>query len=217
MENGKLEKKSGWGKLEILRPNLDWPRIWKETAALPTNIRETMFLFNQRRLPTRTRCHRLDPTKDATCLICNQDPETDEHLMYQCPERLTVWSWLEGTMRQMGCSSSNEDLIRGHFGPVGNLQLSFTLLAAYLYINWKARNNLRTPCQEENLYYSTVHLETNQLLQRLTVSGKNLDSLLNTAPSEVRTHDLEIMRLARCLLRYRGMYSILHKKEAPPQ
>ncbi|KZS00270.1 Uncharacterized protein APZ42_003500 [Daphnia magna] len=34
------------GKLEILRPNLDWPRIWKETAALPTNIRETMFLLN---------------------------------------------------------------------------------------------------------------------------------------------------------------------------
>ncbi|KAI9556066.1 hypothetical protein GHT06_018633 [Daphnia sinensis] len=26
------------GKLEILRPNLDWPRIWKETAALPSNI-----------------------------------------------------------------------------------------------------------------------------------------------------------------------------------
>ncbi|KAK4031010.1 hypothetical protein OUZ56_024468 [Daphnia magna] len=49
------------------------------------------------------------------------------------------------------------------------------------------------------------NLETNQLLQRLTVSGKNLVSLLNTAPSEVRTHDLEIMRLARCLLRYRGM------------
>ncbi|KAK4009231.1 hypothetical protein OUZ56_018347 [Daphnia magna] len=32
---------------------------------------------------------------------------------------------------------------------LGNLQLSFTLLAAYLYINWRARNNLRTPCQEK--------------------------------------------------------------------
>ena len=27
----------------------------------------------------------------------------------------------------------------------------------------------------------------------------------NIAPSEDRTHDLEIMRLARCLLRYRGL------------
>ncbi|KAI9550744.1 hypothetical protein GHT06_004934 [Daphnia sinensis] len=142
------------GKLEILRPNLDWPRIWKETAALPSNIRETMFLFNQRLLPTRTRCHRLDPTKDATCPICNQDPETDEHLMFQCPERITVWSWLEGTIRQLGCSSSKEDLIRGHFGPIGNLQLPFTLLAAYLFTTWKARNNLRVPRQEE---WATEH------------------------------------------------------------
>ncbi|KAI9550801.1 hypothetical protein GHT06_007252 [Daphnia sinensis] len=137
------------GKLEILRPNLDWSRIWKETAALPTNIRETMFLFNQRLLPTRTRCHRLDPTKDEKCPICNQDPETDEHLMYQCPERLNVWSWLEGIMRQKGCRSSKEDLIRGHFGPVGNLRQTFTLLAAYLFTTWKARNNLRVPRQEE--------------------------------------------------------------------
>ena len=29
------------------------------------------------------------------------------------------------------------------------------------------------------------------------------------APSEVRTHDLEIMRLARCQLRYRGMHLLL--------
>ncbi|KAK4028064.1 hypothetical protein OUZ56_017236 [Daphnia magna] len=106
------------GKLEILRPNLDWPRIWKETAALPSNITETMFLFNQRLLPTRTRCHRLDPSKDATCPICHQHPETDEHLTFQCPERHIVWSWLEGTIRQMGCKSSKEDLIRGHFGPI---------------------------------------------------------------------------------------------------
>jgi hypothetical protein len=137
------------GKLEILRPNLDWPRIWKETAALPTNIRETMFLFNQQLLPTRTRCHRLDPTKDETCPICNEEPETDEHLMYQCPERLTVWSWLEGIMRQKGCSTSKEDLIRGHFGPVGNLRQTFTLLAAYLFTTWKERKNNRVPRQEE--------------------------------------------------------------------
>ncbi|KAK4030555.1 hypothetical protein OUZ56_023798 [Daphnia magna] len=69
--------------------------------------------------------------------------------MYQCPERLIVWSWLEGTMRQMGCSSSTKDLIRGHFGPIGNLQFSFTLLAAYLFITWKERSHLRVPRQEE--------------------------------------------------------------------
>ncbi|KZS02028.1 Uncharacterized protein APZ42_001091 [Daphnia magna] len=111
------------GKLEILRPNLDWPRIWKETEALPSSIRQTMFLFNQRLLPTRTRCHRLDPSKDATCPICHQHPETDEHLTFQCPECHIVWSWLEGTIGQMGCKSSKKDLIHGHFGPIAPVLL----------------------------------------------------------------------------------------------
>ncbi|KAK4031118.1 hypothetical protein OUZ56_024652 [Daphnia magna] len=75
-----------------------------------------MFLFNQRLLPTRTRCHRLDPSKEATFPICHQHPETDKHMTFQCPERHIVWSWLDGTIRQMG--SSKEDLIRGHFGPI---------------------------------------------------------------------------------------------------
>jgi hypothetical protein len=137
------------GKLEMLRPNLDWPRIWKETAALPSNIREIMFLFNQRLLPTRTRCHRLDPSKDATCPICNQQAETDEHLMFQCPERLNVWSWLEGTVRHLGCRAPKEDFIRGHFGPICNLRIIFTLLAAYVFTTWKARNHQRIPEQAE--------------------------------------------------------------------
>ncbi|KZS05068.1 Uncharacterized protein APZ42_031839 [Daphnia magna] len=106
-----------------------------------------MFLFNQRLLPTRTRCHRLDPSKEATFPICHQHPETDKHMTFQCPERHIVWSWLDGTIRQMG--SSKEDLIRGHFGPIGNLRQTFTLLAAYIFITWKSRNSQRPPRQEE--------------------------------------------------------------------
>ena len=39
------------------------------------------------------------------------------------------------------------------------------------------------------------------------MSGHKIGLLLHCfcAPSEVRTHDLEIMRLARCLLRYRSV------------
>ncbi|KAK4009239.1 hypothetical protein OUZ56_018355 [Daphnia magna] len=88
-------------KREILRPNLYCSRIWKESAGLP-----------------RPDVKKLDPSKDVTCQICHQHPETDEHLTIQCPKRHIVWSWLEGTIRQMGCKSSKEDLIRGHFGPI---------------------------------------------------------------------------------------------------
>ncbi|KZS05319.1 Uncharacterized protein APZ42_031513 [Daphnia magna] len=61
--------------------------------------------------------------------------------MFQCPERLTIWSWLEEIMRQKGCKSSKENLIRGHFGPIGNLRQAFTILTAFIFINWRARNH----------------------------------------------------------------------------
>ena len=60
------------GKTEILYPHLDWDSIWKKTAALPPTIKQTMFLFNQRLLPTKARCHRLDQTTNNTCAFCQQ-------------------------------------------------------------------------------------------------------------------------------------------------
>ncbi|KZS10303.1 Uncharacterized protein APZ42_025264 [Daphnia magna] len=79
------QEMSGPGKIEILRTDLDWPNIWREIAALPANIKETMFLFNQRLLPTTTRCHRFDSLTDENCQLCHQFPETDEHLVIYCP------------------------------------------------------------------------------------------------------------------------------------
>ncbi|KAK4028732.1 hypothetical protein OUZ56_021753 [Daphnia magna] len=80
-----IQEMSGPGKIEILRTDLDWPNIWREIAALPANIKETMFLFNQRLLPTTTRCHRFDSLTDENCQLCHQFPETDEHLVIYCP------------------------------------------------------------------------------------------------------------------------------------
>ncbi|KAK4027385.1 hypothetical protein OUZ56_016425 [Daphnia magna] len=117
------------GKLEILRPNLDWPRIWKATAALPTTS------------PYQDQMPSVGSQQGRKMPNLPSNPETDEHLMFQCPERLTVCSWFEGIMSQKGCKTSKEDLIRGHFGPIGNLRQAFTLLAAYIFINWKARNH----------------------------------------------------------------------------
>ncbi|KZS05064.1 Uncharacterized protein APZ42_031844 [Daphnia magna] len=100
-----IQEVSGPGKIEILRPDLDWPNIWREIAALPANVKETMFLFNQRLLPTRTRCHRFDSLADENYQLFHQFPETDEHLVIYCPLRNKVWSWLEGTVRRHGCKT----------------------------------------------------------------------------------------------------------------
>jgi hypothetical protein len=71
-------------------------------------------------------------------------PKPTSILMFQCPECLIVWSWFEGTMCQMGCGSSKEDLMYDHFGPeIGNLQPTFTLPTGYMFTTWKARNPQR--------------------------------------------------------------------------
>lgn len=75
-----IQEVSSPKKIAILKPNLDWKRIWMETAAVPTHIREIMFLFNQWLLPTKNRCHRIDFNINQNCLFRNQDSKTDEHL-----------------------------------------------------------------------------------------------------------------------------------------
>ncbi|KAI9550946.1 hypothetical protein GHT06_004476 [Daphnia sinensis] len=151
-----IQEVSGPGKIEILRPDLDWPSIWREIAALPANVKEMMFLFNQRLLPTRTRCHRFDSLADENCQLCHQFPETDEHLVIYCPLRNKVWSWLEGTVRRHGCKTPPENFIRGDIGPTRHRRTIFTLVAAYIYATWKerSRNRIPTEVEVENLWVS---------------------------------------------------------------
>jgi hypothetical protein len=140
-----IKEVSSSGKIEILWPNLDWKKIWVETAFLSTNIREALLLFNQRLLPTKTRCHRLDSTMDQNCQFCQKDPEIDEHLMIHCHLRQPP----QGTARRLGWRTNPDEIIRGHIGPKGNLRTIFTLVAAYIFTTWKERSHQRIPRKEE--------------------------------------------------------------------
>jgi hypothetical protein len=143
-----ISKVTGPGKTKL--PHLDWKSIWRNPAALKnTKIKETMFLFNQRLLPTRARDHRIDSTTDQTCCFCNQEPESDEDIMLNCPSREISTLWLGRTLRTHGCSTIPMDFIRGQLGPVRNPRTSFALVAAYIYASWKERREGRTPSTTE--------------------------------------------------------------------
>lgn len=144
-----LQPLQGPGKCEILNPALDWNSIWRQSSTLPGFIRETMFLFNQRLLQTGARCHRLGVSPTATCNFCQLEPETDEHLMLQCPKRQTLTAWLERTLRRHGCRTSPLEFIRGHLGPGERTQETFALVAAYVHITWRERKQRRIPSEEE--------------------------------------------------------------------
>ena len=142
------------GKTEILYPHLDWDSIWKRTAALPPTIKQTMFLFNQRLLPTKARCHRLDQMTNNTCALCQLAPETDEHLMIQCTTRRNIITWLERTIHRQGCRTPPMEFIRGHLGTVNHQRRSFALVAAYVHLTWEKRkdNRIPTPTEIESLW-----------------------------------------------------------------
>jgi hypothetical protein len=139
----------GRGKYENLYPNLDWNSIWRRTSKLPDPVRETFFLFNHRLLPTGVRCHRLQISTNANCKFCQQSPESDEHLMLDCPSRQASTSWLKRTVTQEGCSTPPLEFIRGHIGRTPKAQDIFALVAAYVHITWKERKDNRIPSGEE--------------------------------------------------------------------
>ena len=144
-----IQEVSGPGKIELAKPHVAWDHVWSNTAALPTNIREAMFLFNQRLLLTKLRCHRFDKKTDSTCPICKTAAETDEHLMLECPSRTEIRRWLEETIRRLGCGTPPEDFIRGHLGNITNPRIAFTLVAAHVYTTWTERNRQRVPLKSE--------------------------------------------------------------------
>jgi len=154
-----ISRITGPGKVELLYPHLDWNSIWRETAALRNiNIKETMFLFNHRLLPTRVRCHRIDTITDTTCALCKQALESDEHIMLHCPSRFISINWLERTLRSHGCRTTPMEFIRGQLGPVTNRRTSFALVAAYVYTTWKERKSDRPPetTEIERLWASII-------------------------------------------------------------
>jgi hypothetical protein len=147
-----IKQHSGPGKIECRYPTFDWDSIWRHTSKLPAKLKETMFLFNQRLLLTADRCHRLGLSTTATCNFCSKEPESDEHVMLQCPARRDLVAWLERTTRQLGCKTSPTEFIRGHFGPANHAKQLMALVAAYVHTTWKERKHRRVPSEEEVLH-----------------------------------------------------------------
>ena len=69
------------GRTEIARQELDWSSIWKWVAKIKGREGELVWDFNHNQLATKSRLKSLHLSDDDTCSYCNNEPETDEHLM----------------------------------------------------------------------------------------------------------------------------------------
>ncbi len=127
------------GVVEALFPAIDWSSIWRRAAALPHDVRETFFLFNHRLWFTRVRAHRLVPENSPLCLLCKNLPESDIHLLIECPDKLSLFSWLHSSLVSLGCTAPLADVIRGNVDPGPLSKKVFLLIAAYVHVLWKNR------------------------------------------------------------------------------
>ena len=109
-----ITKLYGPGRVEILKPSLDWNKIWKWVAKLKDHQRDTMFLFNHGLLPSRSRLHRLKMVSSAICGFCNAEEESDDHIMTRCSKRREITEWLQTEVVKLGCNVPLEEAIRGH-------------------------------------------------------------------------------------------------------
>lgn len=71
-----------------------WRRIWK--LNVPPKVRTFIWRACSNCLPTRENLHRRRVRVESICEICHQQPETNSHLLWECPFAQNVWALFKG-------------------------------------------------------------------------------------------------------------------------
>lgn len=137
------------GRTEIARPELDWPSIWKWVAKIKGREGEVVWDFNHNQLPTKLRQNHLGITEDDLCPICKTEPETDDHLMLDCPARHENRIWLRLQLTKLKCTKPIRDAIHGDIGACPKRRPALELIRAYITTTWTSRTRLCIPTISE--------------------------------------------------------------------
>ena len=146
-------------RTEITRPELDWPSIWKWVAKIRGREGELVWDYCHNQLPTKPRLKSLHLTTEDACPMCKTEPETDEHLMINCPTRHENSTWLRVQLTKLHCKKPIRDAIYGDIGSCTNRRSALTLIRAYITATWTARtqNNVPTISELDALWKALLH------------------------------------------------------------
>nr|GMD63630.1 uncharacterized protein LOC109146988 [Ipomoea batatas] len=67
-----------------------WSKIW--SMKIPSNIRNFLWRCMQSVLPTMSALHSRGVSVDTACPLCRQEPETLQHLMFECSQVALLWT-----------------------------------------------------------------------------------------------------------------------------
>ena len=79
-------------RMKIAGPGLNRSSIWKWLAR--EGAAKASEDSNHNQLPTKLRQIRLNRPDDDNYPVSNQNPETEDHLMFPCPARQNMQAWL---------------------------------------------------------------------------------------------------------------------------
>ena len=102
------------------------------------------WLFILDRCPTRNRLISWGLQSDPTCLLCNREPESRDHLFFCCDYSFSVWGTLARNLNLLLPSNSWNDTLEALINLNGDRHLRFLITLAWqasIYELWRERNN----------------------------------------------------------------------------
>lgn len=126
-----------------VKPVVNWWKIVWIKRGIPKHRTLTwMFILN--RCPTRDRLLSFGLSVDPMCLLCNQAPESRDHLFFACHYSYSVWSNLALRISRFSSSMDWNNLLEDLISYSGDMKTRYILLLAWqitIYEIWKERNN----------------------------------------------------------------------------
>ncbi|GLT73885.1 hypothetical protein SLA2020_457150 [Shorea laevis] len=140
--SGNFKVGQTWNWLRRKKTRKVWHRlIWFSQAIPKHSFISWLAILN--RLSTKARQRKWTPTIVDTCVLCNSEPETSEHLFFNCSYTQKIWKTLSA-MAGIPLTNSWQGLLHWMGKKVSRKSLQNTLVKlawnAAVYHIWKERN-----------------------------------------------------------------------------
>ena len=132
------EQRKWQQKLEV-----PWKNLVRQKKGIP-KFKTPTWLFILDRCTTRNRLISWGLQSDPTCLLCNSEPESRDHLFFCCDYSFSVWGTLARNLNLLLPSNSWNDTLEALINLNGDRHLRFLITLAWqasIYELWRERNN----------------------------------------------------------------------------
>ncbi|XP_077252340.1 uncharacterized protein LOC143891683 [Tasmannia lanceolata] len=162
--NGNFSLRSAWNQSRIRCSEVPWFKtVWNKGHIPRHNF--TTWQAMQNRLSTRRhRLFFLGSNRDINCLLCKAEPESVNHLFFQCSYSAWIWRsipWRCGYRRKPLKTLLQEEMwvrekCKGDGQATSIMRIGFCVL---VYMIWRERNSRlhgKTPCHKTGILQSSI-------------------------------------------------------------